>query len=71
MPGKDWNRRAVLTTAMSASAAVVTTTRAWAQVAVPWSVGTELPKTEAPPNAADCHHHIYSSRFKVDPNSTL
>jgi predicted TIM-barrel fold metal-dependent hydrolase len=38
---------------------------------VPWSVGTELPNTKAPPNAVDCHHHIYSSRFKVDPNSTL
>src|SRR5450755_1171356 len=69
MPGKDWNRRAVLAMAAGASVAVVATARA--QVAVPWSVGTELPKTKAPPNATDCHHHIYSSRFKVDPNSTL
>jgi predicted TIM-barrel fold metal-dependent hydrolase len=38
---------------------------------VPWSSGTAPAKTKAPPNAADCHHHIYSSRFKVDPNSTL
>jgi len=38
---------------------------------VPWSSGTAVAKTKAPPNAADCHHHIYSSRFKVDPNSTL
>ena len=36
---------------------------------VPWSKGTEPPKTKAPPNAADCHHHIYSSRFKADPNA--
>jgi predicted TIM-barrel fold metal-dependent hydrolase len=71
MPGKDWNRRTLLAMAAGASAAVAATTRAWAQVAVPWSVGTELPKTKAPPNAADCHHHIYSSRFKIDPNSTL
>jgi predicted TIM-barrel fold metal-dependent hydrolase len=38
---------------------------------VPWSAGTEPPKTRAPANAADCHHHIYSARFKVDVNSTL
>jgi predicted TIM-barrel fold metal-dependent hydrolase len=38
---------------------------------VPWSSGTAPAKTKAPPNAADCHHHIYSSRFKVDPNATL
>jgi predicted TIM-barrel fold metal-dependent hydrolase len=71
MPGKDWNRRAVLAMAAGASSAVVAPRLARAQVAVPWSLGTELPKTKAPPNAADCHHHIYSSRFKVDPNSTL
>src|SRR6202044_3357926 len=35
------------------------------------STGTELPKTKAPPNATDCHHHIYSSHFQVDPNSKL
>jgi predicted TIM-barrel fold metal-dependent hydrolase len=69
MMGKDWNRRAVLAMAAGASAGVVATARA--QVAVPWSVGTEFPKTKAPLNAIDCHHHIYSSRFKVDPNSTL
>jgi predicted TIM-barrel fold metal-dependent hydrolase len=38
---------------------------------VPWSSGTAPARTKAPPNAADCHHHIYSSRFKVDANSTL
>jgi hypothetical protein len=44
---------------------------AQAQQATPWSTGTALAKTKAPANATDCHHHIYSSRFKVDPNSTL
>ena len=38
---------------------------------MPWSTGTALAKTKAPPNATDCHHHIYSSRFKVDPTSVL
>jgi len=71
MTGKTWNRRAVLAMVAGGSAAIVATTRTQAQVAVPWSVGTALPKTKAPPNAADCHHHIYSARFKVDPNSTL
>jgi predicted TIM-barrel fold metal-dependent hydrolase len=69
MPAEDWTRRGVLAAAAGASVAGVA--GAAAQVAVPWSAGTELAKTKAPPNAADCHHHIYSARFKVDPNSTL
>jgi D-galactarolactone isomerase len=32
-----------------------------AQVAVPNSVGTELPKLKAPQGACDCHHHIYDA----------
>ena len=69
MPASDWTRRSVLAAAAGASAANVT--GAAALVAVPWSAGTELAKIKAPPNAADCHHHIYSARFKIDPNSTL
>jgi len=69
MPGQDWNRRAVLAM-MSASAAAAAVSGAQAQQ-VPWSVGTAPAKTKAPPNATDCHHHIYASRFKVDPNSAL
>src|SRR5437762_1499827 len=35
-----------------------------AQQAVPNSTGTEPPKLKAPPNAADCHMHIYdAARF--------
>lgn len=35
-----------------------------AQVAVPNSTGTELPKLKAPALACDCHHHIYDpARF--------
>jgi D-galactarolactone isomerase len=37
----------------------------------PWSAGTEPPKLKAPPNACDCHMHIYDSRFPVAPNATL
>src|ERR1700733_103647 len=68
---QDWNRRAVLAAGAGAATPAGSSTPTQAQVAVPWSVGTELPKTKAPANAADCHHHIYSSRFKVDPNSRL
>ena len=39
--------------------------------AAPWSAGTESPKLKAPPNACDCHMHIYDSRFPVAPNAKL
>src|SRR5712692_4875244 len=48
-----------------------------AQVAVPNSSGTELPKLKAPALACDCHHHIYDpGRFAplqpgVVPNSRV
>ena len=36
---------------------------------VPNSTGTEPPKLKAPPNAADCHFHIYDpARFPMPPN---
>ena len=38
---------------------------------VKWSSGTESPKTKVPPEATDCHHHIYDSRYPVDPKSVL
>ena len=41
------------------------------QQRVPWSSGTEPPKLKAPPNACDCHMHIYDSRFPVAPNAKL
>src|SRR5260370_36594334 len=69
MSASDWNRRAVLAM-MGASAASAAISSAQAQQ-VPWSTGTAPAKTKAPPNATDCHHHIYSSRFKIDPKSTL
>ena len=39
--------------------------------AVPWSSGTERPKIAVPPNATDCHHHIYDKRFPSAPSATL
>ena len=38
---------------------------------VPWSSGIELPKTKAPANATDCHHHIYDGRFPMAKEAVL
>lgn len=38
-----------------------------AQHAVKFSTGTQAPKTKAPPNATDCHFHIYDNRFPPAP----
>ena len=38
---------------------------------VKWSSGSEQPKTKVPPNAADCHHHIYDARYPADPKAVL
>jgi len=42
-----------------------------AEHGVPWSSGTASPKLKPPPNACDCHMHIYDSRFPVAPNATM
>jgi predicted TIM-barrel fold metal-dependent hydrolase len=59
-------RRTLLRGAAAAAVAAGTNTvciqRGRAQ-AVPYSEGTEPPKLKAPPNACDCHMHIYNSRF--------
>jgi D-galactarolactone isomerase len=42
-----------------------------AQIAVPNSAGTATPTLKAPPNACDCHHHIYDAvRFPPPPDAT-
>jgi predicted TIM-barrel fold metal-dependent hydrolase len=38
---------------------------------VPWSSGREPAVMKAPPNATDCHLHIYDDRFPVAPTATL
>jgi D-galactarolactone isomerase len=35
------------------------------------SVGRQPSKVKAPPNATDCHHHIYDARFPPTPTATL
>ena len=49
----------------------ISASRGQSQQAVPWSRGTEPPNLKAPPNACDCHMHIYDSRFPVAPNAKL
>jgi predicted TIM-barrel fold metal-dependent hydrolase len=39
--------------------------------AVPYSSGTESPKSKAPAHACDCHMHIYNNRYPVAPSATL
>ena len=53
------------------AAAGIKTSTAQTQQAAPWSSGIEAPKLKAPPNACDCHMHIYDSRFPVAPNAKL
>jgi predicted TIM-barrel fold metal-dependent hydrolase len=38
---------------------------------VRWSSGTEAPKLQAPPNATDCHFHIYDASFPIATYATL
>ena len=42
-----------------------------AQPIAPWSSGTEPPKLKAPPNACDCHMHVYDGRFPAAANAKL
>jgi len=58
------------------TAAGIVPSESRAQIAVPNSSGTELPKLKAPPLACDCHHHIYDTpRFpavqRPEPNASL
>ena len=67
----QWHRRDLLRTAAAVPFAAAAGLRAPAAQAVKWSSGTEPPRLKAPANAVDCHHHIYDTRYPVDPTSTL
>jgi len=56
--------------ALLSAAAGAASHRAFAQ-SVPWSAGTARPSIAVPPNATDCHHHIYDGRFPPAPSATL
>src|SRR3954469_16491403 len=59
-------RRALLGTAGAMLVAPALVRPAAAQ-SVPFSTGTEKPKLKAPPNATDCHFHIYSDKYPPAP----
>ena len=64
--GKIGRRTFIQGTSLAAlsAAGLLDTPIGQAQVAVPNSAGTELPKLKAPALACDCHHHIYDpARF--------
>src|SRR5262244_429973 len=69
MSRRGWNRREVLK--IVSTAVLAAHARPAAAQAVKWSAGTDAPKLKAPPNATDCHHHIYDARYPVDPKATL
>ena len=71
MRPKQWHRRDVLRTAAIVPFAAAAHLRGSADQAVKWSSGTTPPRLNAPANAVDCHHHIYDTRYPVDPTSTL
>jgi D-galactarolactone isomerase len=71
MNSNEWSRRAVLVATSGVAAGLGLAARGAGAQAVPWSSGSEKPRTKAPPNATDCHHHVYDARFPVDPKATL
>ena len=71
-----WDRRDVLKTLSLAAAGALTgcasaTTTPTQAGPVKFSAGIATPKSAAPANATDCHHHVYNSKFPVDPTATL
>lgn len=72
MAGFDTGRRdalQALAAVAAGSALAGCATSAPAQLK--WSQGSELPVTKLPPDATDCHHHIYDSRFPWAPEASL
>jgi len=69
MPEMYWDRRELLKAMSVGAAALAGGARNAAAQQVKWSEGTEPPKLKAPPNACDCHHHIYDARYPVDPKA--
>src|SRR5580704_13172133 len=72
MAASSWGRREVLRNfSAGAAATILAGAREATAQQVKWSEGTEPPKLKAPPNACDCHHHIYDAKYPVDPKAVL
>jgi D-galactarolactone isomerase len=68
---RDMLRATVGLVAGAAGSSVSSDADAQQSAQVRWSSGTELPKLHAPPDATDCHFHIYDSSFPIAPYATL
>ena len=66
-----WSRRSVLRAIPGLALGTVAPTGAGVFQSVKWSSGSDAPKTKAPPNATDCHFHIYDGRYPADPKAVL
>ncbi len=74
MRNNNWNRREFMVAVpgiVAGAAAMAHGQTSEKPLSVPWSAGTELPHLKLPPNAIDCHHHIYNSRFPTAPEATV
>jgi len=71
MNGNMPERRDLLLAAGALAGLAATGRPAAAQHNVPWSTGTAPARTPAPPNATDCHFHIYDARFPAAPGAPL
>ncbi len=69
--GPNWSRRSILSTisGISVAALLGQPREARADQAVKWSTGTDIATIKLPPDATDCHHHIYDGRFPIEPNA--
>jgi D-galactarolactone isomerase len=66
-----WSRRSILKAVPGLAYGIAELSAGADRQSVKWSSGTARPKTKAPPNAADCHQHIYDSRYPTDPKAVL
>ncbi len=71
MRTQGWSRREVLVAVPGLLAGAAVLAHAQTGGSVPWSAGTEAPKLRVPPNATDCHHHVYDGRFPNTPEAIL
>jgi predicted TIM-barrel fold metal-dependent hydrolase len=71
MPDRRWFVAATSRFVIGCMAGPISKAAAQESLRIPWSSGTEAPHSKAPENAADCHHHIYDSRFPADPTAKL
>ncbi len=71
MEKAGWTRRSVLAALPGLALVSAAASYGGDGQSVKSSSGSEAPKMKVPPNATDAHHHIYDSRYPVDPKAVL